>query len=517
MSGRFRRTDEPLWLYLVAGALLVGGPVWNYLYLNSYPFSRPEAFVLPLVAGTLGAATAAGAYALGANLGSVVFGALLLVFLDFQFDVTAWPLSAIILAPLCIAVSLLLRARRALLTCIVLVTFNLASLPRVGRPGTVSTAAARAQSPAHAPLLVHIVLDEQWGIGGLRAAGDTALANYLTDFYLQRGFEVYEAAYSRYRETRLSIPRLVGLGTEPAVETRARMQFRLTENPYFAWLQSQGYRIHVFQSDFLDYCHSTATTVASCRVVPAVSIANIGQLPTGWPERAIIAGRFYLNVASHYYDQVRREKLAWRRSFAGRGLAQLDDARELIMTESPAGTALFAHVLLPHRPFEVDAGCHAGRRLYDAGRASLSEEAWRVRVKLYSDQVRCLHRSLGLLIAAVDRAAGNDGAIIVIHGDHGSRILSPQGNRIAQLNEQQLNSLFSTLLVVRRPGVAPALHTEPVPLQDFFGQLVRQNFEGGVNGPWIHYVMPRLQESSSADTIYLPAEGAMLWAAQPHH
>ena len=35
-------------LYALAGALMTGGPVWHYLFVNRYPFDRPEAVVLSL-------------------------------------------------------------------------------------------------------------------------------------------------------------------------------------------------------------------------------------------------------------------------------------------------------------------------------------------------------------------------------------------------------------------------------------------------------------------------------------
>jgi hypothetical protein len=73
------RPTESVWLYALAGALLTGGPVWHYLFVNRYPFDRPETVILPLVAGLLGAAGAVVARRIGGVVGSLCFGGLLYV------------------------------------------------------------------------------------------------------------------------------------------------------------------------------------------------------------------------------------------------------------------------------------------------------------------------------------------------------------------------------------------------------------------------------------------------------
>lgn len=95
---------EPYWLYAVAGALMLGGPIWHYLYVNHYPFGQPEAIVLPLAGALIGAALAATGHWLGGWLGRLVFGALLYVFLDLQFNLQEWAYAIAILAA-CVAVA----------------------------------------------------------------------------------------------------------------------------------------------------------------------------------------------------------------------------------------------------------------------------------------------------------------------------------------------------------------------------------------------------------------------------
>lgn len=507
MSAVPPRPSESTWLYACAGALMVGGPVWRYLFVNYYPFDRPEGIVLPLACGLAGAAIAVAGHKAGGLVEKLTFSGLLYVFIDLQFDLEKL-VSKLDLMPIqlltilviagCLAVPAVVRARRAALLCLMLGAFFLSSLvrPSAGMaPGASGTTAGANRTK---PMLVHVVLDAQWGIGGLRAAGDSGTAAFLEKFYLDRGFEVYDGAYSRWDWTRYSIPDMMSLGRPLSVPDH------VLSNPYFEWLRSQGYAIHVFQNSYLDYCHSANIVVASCQEVPFTSIANIGYLGGTWLMRAGRAGRYLLNMTSHVYVSLHKDGNIWRRSYAGRGLAQIADAEETIGTSAGEPTAIFVHVLLPHRPFEVDSSCTAYSR-------QVADSSWRVSLTLYGAQTRCVHNVLGELLATLDSAVGRDGATVIIHGDHGSRLLRGPRTELSHLDVQQLNALFSTLLAIRRPHVPAALHSEAVPVQDFFWELVRHDFTGEVHGAWRHYVRVRLPAKQQTDTLRELRTSDMLW------
>jgi len=515
MKGKCLRASESAWLYGAAGGLMLGGPLWQYLYLNRYPFDQLEAIALPVTACLVGAIIATVAWWLGGLAGGVIFGALLFVCIDLQFDLqkqvrTRWILVA------CVALVLVLRSKRATLASVTLGAFYLASIPRSAPPPPLTVASPVMPAPS-LPLLVHIVLDEQWGIGGMRAAGDSGTAAFLTEFYLQRGFEVYEAAYSRWQWTVESVPDLISLGQQIETERLGRRggHVRLLRNPYFERLRGLGYQIHVYQSSFVDYCRSVGAAVASCEEVAGNSIANIGYLRSDWTLRAALAARYFLNKRSHVYRRLwRRDGETWSSSFAGRGLGELQQIRDAVVARPGPGTAIFAHLLLPHRPLEVGSDCRpywrrppigpwvvrgkavpvqmtviAEGRRYDSA-AARSDSTWRARLALYGAQVRCVHREMAQLLAAIDSTAGRDGAIVIVHGDHGSRMRPDprQRVRLPELQRRRLNSAYSTLLAIRRPRVDAALHPDPVPVQDFLRELVRSGFEGEIRSEWVHYV-----------------------------
>lgn len=513
------KRTEPLWLYAAAGALMVGGPMWRELYVHHYPV-RPEVFALTLVAAAIGTIVAAGSWLAGGLLGSAVFGVLLFLFVDLQLDLEQRTYTAVVFGA-CMVLAFVLVYRRAAISALALGAFYISSLIR---PSLASPAAKPEGANAARPdtLLVHIILDEQWGIGGLRAAGDSTTAAFLADFYLNRGFEVYESAYSRHLFSAASIPAVLSLGEELGASTRKPAPYwrRMERIPYFDRLRDLGYEIRVYQSTFLDVCTGDVT-VSSCEVQPANSIRNLGFFEGSWVTRAMTAGRFFLNTRSHVYEKLVAERTVWRRSVAGGGLAALHRLTNAIAAGPNGGTAFFVHVLLPHRPVRSDAECHIltdpSQHLgYDFPEHP-SDSLWRESLRLYGDQVRCAHRALGRVIEAIDRSVGRDRSIVIVHGDHGSRLHpeAPARDELESYTVDEINSNYPTLLAIRRPGVAAALRRDPIPLQDAIWELARSNFTGSLPTTWQHYLRQDPDSSHPREVVRLLAPGDMLWARRP--
>ena len=516
------KSAEPNWLCAVAGALMLGGPVWHYLYVNHYPFGRAEAIVLPGAAALIGAALAVLGHRVGGWLESLCFGSLLYVFQDLQLDLHDRTYAIAILGS-CIALAAVFRRRRAALTSIMLGTFYLASLPRSAAI-PVPRSLANAQGSPELPVLVHVILDEQWGIGGLRAEGDTGTATFLSDFYRKRGFEVYEAAYSRYRQTRESIPAALSLGHPLRFNEKSiapAYNRSLQAIPYFEDLRRRGYAIHVYQSTYLDFCHVAGVPVASCETRPGNSIANIGLLHGDWTKRAVLAGRYFLIVTSHLYQRLHPGGSPESRSSnAGGGLNVLEQVRDAIIRRPTGGTMFFVHALLPHRPVQLDAKCDAvsDPSLRDAAfkRIQRSDSSWQAELINLGGQIRCTHRVIAEILDALDSTVSREGSIVIIHGDHGSRMHQDiPKDVLSEMSLRDLNGRFSTLLAVRRPGVPPTIQSEPVPVQDFLWELARNDFKGVVRQPWRHFVRDRARDSIGTELERSLAEAEMLWVRAP--
>jgi hypothetical protein len=269
----------------------------------------------------------------------------------------------------------------------------------------------------------------------------------------------------------------------------------------------------------MDFCRTPGALVASCSNASGNSIANIAYYDGPWLRRALVDGRFFLNVNSHVYNRLVERTSLWRRSMAGGGLQQLRLMREELNSSPQEGTAFFAHLLLPHRPLEADSLCHIQARISNRvgyGRPR-SDSALQAHLRLYADQVRCAHRALDELLEAVDRTVGRDRAIVIVHGDHGSR-LTPLGDpKFIAGDDQALNAHFSTLLAIRRPGFPGRILAEPLPVQDFMWHLISNGFEGGHPGGWRHFVRARAFDREPSDTLRELSPDQMPWvrAASP--
>lgn len=519
-QGRGRARSESLLLYALAGALLLGGPAWQYLYRERYPL-RPEWLLVVGVPALLGALGATLARWLGGVLGAVVYGALLFLFVDLQFEIQDLVRAPILLA-LAIALALLLQQRRAAITAITLAALYAAALPRFGErsQGTQVAGSDGATARGTGPVVLHVILDEEWGVGGLRAEGDTATARFLTDFYLKRGFEIYPAAYSRYHQTAEAIPATLSLGEPlPPPPPGKMLDRRLRSIPYFDRLRARGYAVRVYQNLYLDYCVSRATPVVSCETQSGNSVANFGYLGGSALTRAELAARYFLNLQSHVYRKLYHDPEVARRASVGGGMLMMRHAREAIASGPRAGIAYFLHPLVPHRPIDVDADCNVladpGRRVGYEQPPHFSDSAWRSTRALIAGQIRCAHRELDAILTALDARVGREHTIVIVHGDHGPRVYQHRPTRPGPqpLDERQLNGRFATLLAVRRPGVPARVVPEPVPVQDFVWRLARQDFVGPVAPQYQHFVRSSVGDSlPAADSIRTLSLAEMIWA-----
>ena len=79
---------------------------------------------------------------------------------------------------------------------------------------------------------------------------------------LSRGFQLFGRAYSRYGSTNPSLDNLMNFSAEPPKHFLIKP---LGANAYFEEMARRGYRIHVYQSDFLNFCDTAGEfDVAFC-------------------------------------------------------------------------------------------------------------------------------------------------------------------------------------------------------------------------------------------------------------
>ena len=333
-----------------------------------------------------------------------------------------------------------------------------------------------------APIL-HVVLDEHIGLAGLPTEIEPIklLKEELEDFYREFSFRVYEKAYSQYSWTHNSMSNLFNfseIDVDSSYFATSRGPFQLRRNEYFRHLTQQGYSIRVYQPVWMQYCEAENANITSCSTYPNFFWGGLADKKLAATEKArLIAGGLLSPVGSlrwayKNYNKIRGStsrfgfKLPawpeWWRSGPLSAFDAFDDLKQDI-SSGTRGYAFFAHLELPHSPYILDRHCQPyprvsdwlGPMVDDPLAPENSGDTRAERYRLYAEQIRCQQLLLRDLLEIFLAATKNTESIIVIHGDHGSRITRRQmvAKERALLSRDDFVDSFSTLFATRVPQI----------------------------------------------------------------
>jgi len=146
-----------------------------------------------------------------------------------------------------------------------------------------------------------------------------------------------------------------------------------------------------------------------------------------------------------------------------------------------AGTLTVIHLLLPHFPYIYDRNCRIRPRAewLDAS----NEEVWpgmnspdsrRERYSMYFDQVMCTQKMLAQLFTRFESMDHYQDAIVIVHGDHGSRIALTRARVQFQgkMTPEDFVDAFSTLFAVRVPGSPAVYDRRLLPIDALFAEVM---------------------------------------------
>jgi hypothetical protein len=328
------------------------------------------------------------------------------------------------------------------------------------------------------PAVIHIVLDEMIGPAGIpkQISGGAELERLMLEMFRRHGFSVYPRAFSRHFMTAVSIPNLLNYDYEDATfGTVSRYQstdnFRVNrQNAYFETLREQGFALSVYQTVFFDFCK--AGPVASCVTFPSYNPWNSyvrgGQAADAQRRTAQILQRASdkSRLLSAYFgvfvgDTGKLNNPMNPIRFDLHGLPAWIQSIGDGIVGNARGVAHFAHVLAPHGPYILDRNCqvvHPWTTLPQFMREDrgLSAAEFIVERKLqyerYFEQSHCLLMLVDGLLQRIVAEPKLSDAVIVVHGDHGSRLSA--GRFIETVEPLDLIDNYSTLFAIRQPGVA---------------------------------------------------------------
>ncbi|MSQ03550.1 MAG: hypothetical protein EXR71_16955 [Myxococcales bacterium] len=488
---------------IVAPGLILAAPFLAFTSHNQYPVTSPALWlaglgvVVPgLVLGALGS--------LGHRRGTAVAVGLsvaLAADLHLRLSTPGEKLQvALVCFGLVVAAAAVLRER---FVPIISAFFGLLvlTIPLApgGRPLMLESAAAEAPGPrSDLPPVVHLILDEQGGVAGIPAElGQAArLRTALREDYVADDFKVYTHAYSRYYDSYNSIPNVLNLSS-PAREfahlrdTGDEERRILDDNAYFEAMLAKGYRIRVYQSSYMDFSLARAAPVDYALTYEIHSIGILADLPASPLQKAELVLNSYTQ-SSWAVDRLRDGYAKLRPAAAKVGIAlpavpripggvgvpaaaTLKRLTADLSQGNRRGTLYFAHITLPHYTYLLDENCKPWPSLADwmdrrahKGAVENNTAERLARYDKYLSQSLCTQALVGELVDVLKASPDWQDAVVLIHGDHGSRVTrhAPTGRNLTKLTPQDHRDSFSTFLAIKSPLVPAGVSEVPVAIQD---------------------------------------------------
>jgi hypothetical protein len=499
---------RPFLLDLGALALIVLAPFVVLLSFHGYAYLTPEVLLI-LAAGLVIAALLAVVVGFaGRFFRAVVLAGVIALFIEMHVAIpstSSFVIALVFLGAIAALTALLwfLHEHATKILAVVFIVLIAMTLVR-STPGShriVSESTATASSGnAEPPLLIHLLLDEHIGVEGLptEIPGTRALRPELIDFYTSRGFRLFGGAYSQYANTYNSIANLLNFASREGgvsyLSHGETAQWQLKKAAYFQLLQQRGYRLHVYQSTYMELCHVDGVQLQECTTYPVQSLGMLQELDLSTFEKAraianaIVTQSKLLLIANKVYERIIRGTLlragwqlpSWRWQRPLFGPLPVPDVLDRISDDimrHPRGHAFFAHLLLPHYPYVFDRSCELRSSTSDwlTNRISSTDvlvyntvASRAQKYERYAEQTRCLLTLIDGLFDELESRGLLDDAIIVMNGDHGSRIPVhfPSGLTWSSgvLTDSDFSDTFSTLYAIRAPGVAAGYDQAPLSL-----------------------------------------------------
>ena len=435
----------------------------------------------------------------------VFLGGAIALFADIQFDAVSDGPWLTIIFLVATVVMFVLRGREGQLLVPVLATVLAVSALQSSPTATPRPLPASTARP-DLPVIVHLILDEHIGIEGMSAGRMDTVAGELRASLESRGFLLFGGAYSQHVNSNYSISHLLNYEhgryrDELVGPGSAGFRWQLQSNPYLEQAAHSGYRLRVYQPEYMNLCTPALLDRAQCYTYRSTSAEVLQHTPLSAVDRLALLFGLYRERASMWYEFVSfygRAKL--KLGAAGVWLPRLTSDRVRVSplaTESALvrlrgdlaaaqpGDVYFAHLLLPHYPYVFDAGCQLRPRhewLYredlDAPNGQVNTAEGRLRrYSAYAEQVRCVQRRVADLVAAVPAPLQGQ-TVVIVQGDHGSRLSErdPLPSTAKRLMPTDYVDSYSTLFAVKLPSTSAGYDPRPAAIPCLLQSVVDGEF-----------------------------------------
>ena len=152
------------------------------------------------------------------------------------------------------------------------------------------------------------------------------------------------------------------------------------------------------------------------------------------------------------------------------------------LEDANLGDMFLAHLLIPHAPYMLSIDCQARKIETWYNRVPLTGvntlETRRVRYLAYIQQATCTLQKIQKIFDILKRRNLYDETIIVIHGDHGSRIGMIEPDTRSASNPKTDNDYrdaFSTLAAIKIPNTEAGYEQTPVAISQLILKFMPEN------------------------------------------
>jgi len=338
--------------------------------------------------------------------------------------------------------------------------------------------------------VIYIFLDEQIGIAGFPTdiEGGSQAKWDLQKVLSKHHFTTYPYAFSNYPDTWDSIPsilnsRLLTFTGEYMKEGGSNSLLR--DNLLFESLKNRGYALSIYQSDYINFASPRLGNL-TVRTYQSNKLSAMHLIRMKWSERLRQILTIYMQSDSFWWDTFR--DLVGKRYHDTKHLMGplvlhdiWPDTLLADIKSAQRNTLFFVHLLTPHFPYVYKSDGTVrdlGAWFNDYKPSGLPEWEYKRWYKDYAEQVRYVAKQLDEFCSQLQNADVYDSSLIIIQGDHGSRIrlwnpktmIPPEAltadcstcsvkSRYDYISDPELQDVlnrFSTLLAIKPEGQTQA-------------------------------------------------------------
>jgi hypothetical protein len=345
------------------------------------------------------------------------------------------------------------------------------------------------------PIVVHLIMDEMMSPGAMTddLPNGSATRQSLVEFGAKHSFRMFDSVYSRYYYTSDSLGNLMqreyrgqtGMDSfVPFLVDDHVGSFAVKGNSYFKEMADRGYRTIVFQSAHIDFCADE--NVDRCETFDSYDPGGKDPAGVNTPTQRVSLWQTILRAYEPSYTSEIGHRILGRvyglrtrevgvMGAAGRydaqGFPQWFDRFSKFAPTVPRGTHIFAHFLVPHSPYLLLENCVVSGKLEEGYNLSKYPPAERAGKRSgyyerYFAQLRCVQKKLDDFMTVIEQSENFKDAVIIVHGDHGSRI--SVSNVLEDYGSRDFVDNYATFFAVRAPGVSPGVDCEFTALPEVF-------------------------------------------------